>query len=83
MGGPNPELRYRLVLSDGETYTQAVLATQKNGLVGTGPGQINDKNTVVRVTDYLCNQIPGADGQTKEYVPGGARRARVALEARS
>ena len=49
--GPTAADRYRLVLSDGENYQQAMLATQLNDLVLSGGVK---KNTVIRVDECVA-----------------------------
>ena len=55
-GNPGANERYRLVLSDSRYTQQAMLATQLNEMV-------RDKrvvtNCVVRLTDYICNNVQG------------------------
>ncbi|PWN30202.1 replication factor-a protein [Jaminaea rosea] len=46
--------RYRVILSDGIHFAQAMLATQQKVLVESG--QI-DRNSVVRVTQYVANSV--------------------------
>ena len=48
----NVSERYRVVLSDGVHYTQAMLATQLKPLVENG---MLDKNVVVRITQFTSN----------------------------
>jgi replication factor A1 len=50
-GGPD---RYRLVISDGVHYTQAMLATQLSHMVEGGNLQ---KNTVMKVEKLTCNLV--------------------------
>lgn len=58
--GPNgqatsPE-RYRLVISDGIHFQQAMLATQLNELVNDGKLQ---PKCIVRLNEYICNTVHG------------------------
>jgi replication factor A1 len=46
--------RYRLVLSDGSFYQQGMLATQMNQLVKE---QKLQKGSIVRLTQYVCNDV--------------------------
>ena len=55
-------VRYRLIVSDGEYYTQAMLATQLNELV---ENHQLDKNAILRVDRVSCN-----DFNSKRYVCG-------------
>jgi hypothetical protein len=48
--------RYRVLLSDGDHIMQGMLATQRNPLVTSG--QLI-ANSVVRLQDYLCNEVQG------------------------
>ncbi|KAK4705716.1 replication factor A1, partial [Phenoliferia sp. Uapishka_3] len=48
--------RYRLVISDGEYFMQAMLSTQLNELVSCDPPQI-DKNTVLKLLTYATNIV--------------------------
>ncbi|KAJ7632965.1 hypothetical protein FB45DRAFT_519561 [Roridomyces roridus] len=48
--------RYRIILSDGEYFLQAMLATQLNGLFQDNSIQ---KNTIVKVTKMTCNFVQG------------------------
>lgn len=48
--------RYRLIISDGSHYTQAMLATQLNHFVEK---QTIKKNTVVKVTQLTSNNVQG------------------------
>ncbi|CAK5277292.1 unnamed protein product [Mycena citricolor] len=53
--------RFRIIVSDGEHFVQAMLATQLNTLVnedGNGPVKIK-KNTIVNVTKMTCNIVQG------------------------
>jgi Replication factor-A protein 1, N-terminal domain len=43
---------YRVLVSDGVHYQQGMLGTQQNSLVHEGKVDIN---TVVRLTEYVCN----------------------------
>jgi replication factor A1 len=51
-GSVNP--RYRLAVSDGEYYQQAMLATQLNPLVADST---IDVNAVFRMNDYIANEV--------------------------
>lgn len=53
LNGPD---RYRVLLSDGDHIVQGMLATQKNELVISG--QLIE-NSVVRLLDFLCNDVKG------------------------
>ena len=46
--------RYRLVLSDGTTWVQAMLATQLNELVKNNEIK---KGTIVRLSEFICNVV--------------------------
>ena len=46
--------RYRLIVSDGLNYSQAMLATQLNYMVDEGQLQ---KNTVVKLERVTCNVV--------------------------
>lgn len=48
--------RYRLQISDGVRYQQAMLATQLNNCVAEGALQVN---SVVRMRDFICNEVSG------------------------
>ncbi|KAI5476412.1 replication factor A1 [Pseudohyphozyma bogoriensis] len=48
--------RYRLLLSDGEYFTQGMLATTLNHLIASETPSI-DKNTVIRLTSYASNMV--------------------------
>lgn len=52
--GSSASDRYRLIVSDGESYTQAMLAVQLTHMVDDG--QLN-KNTVVKVERLTCNNV--------------------------
>jgi len=62
--GPNgqattPE-RYRLMISDGEHFQQAMLATQLNDLVKDGGSPADRKlvpKCVIRLHEYICNTV--------------------------
>ncbi len=51
---PNSPPRFRLAVSDGEKYQQAMLATQLNKLVSD---QLIQLNCLVRLNDYICNEV--------------------------
>jgi replication factor A1 len=46
--------RYRLAVSDGKHYQQAMLATQLNSLVADGSLQVH---TVIRMNDFIANEV--------------------------
>jgi replication factor A1 len=46
--------RYRIIVSDGEHFIQAMLATQLNHLVND---ESIKKNTIVNVTKMTCNYV--------------------------
>ncbi|CAO1619237.1 unnamed protein product [Sympodiomycopsis kandeliae] len=48
--------RYRVILSDGVHFAQAMLATQLRTLIESGSV---DRNSVVRVTQYAANNVQG------------------------
>lgn len=50
----NPGDRYRLIVSDGVNYAQAMLATQKRPLIESGE---MEKNCIVRITQYASNAV--------------------------
>ena len=52
--GANPMDRYRIILSDGEFFSQAMMATQLNYFVEGGQVQ---KNTVVVIEKFTCNYV--------------------------
>lgn len=52
----NNQDRFRLVVSDGEYYQQAMLGIQQNELINSGTLQ---SNCIVRLKEYLCNPIQG------------------------
>ena len=53
-GTGTSQQRYRLILSDGDAYQQAMLATQKNDLV-TG-GKLK-QNAIVRLSEFICPEV--------------------------
>lgn len=55
---PGAPSRYRLILSDGTQNVQGMLATQLNHLV-EGNGNKLDRFNIVRVGDYITNEIGG------------------------
>ena len=57
-GGGGQSDRIRLVVSDGEFYLQAVLATQVNQKIHDGPNGIK-KFSIVTLKDYLSNNVQG------------------------
>jgi replication factor A1 len=48
--------RYRLIISDGVNYQQAMLATQLNNLIDN---QTLSVNCIVQIKEYICNQVQG------------------------
>lgn len=52
--GPNTSDRYRVIVSDGEHFLQAMLATQLNGLI---EDNVFVKNSIVRITQFTCNMV--------------------------
>lgn len=50
----NPGDRYRIILSDGIHYAQAMLATQKRHLI---ENEELEKNCIVRITQYASNSV--------------------------
>ncbi|KAF8205770.1 hypothetical protein K438DRAFT_1818495 [Mycena galopus ATCC 62051] len=46
--------RYRIIVSDGEHFIQAMLATQLNGLV---KDEVIKKNSIINVTKMTCNYV--------------------------
>jgi replication factor A1 len=46
--------RYRLIISDGVNYQQAMLGTQQNALIKDGK---IETNCIVRLTDHICNNV--------------------------
>ena len=54
-GEDGPE-RYRLVLSDGQHFQQAMLSTNLNPMVQGGAVTIN---SIIRLDDFLCNEYQG------------------------
>ncbi|KAF7363822.1 Replication protein A subunit [Mycena sanguinolenta] len=55
VNSPNSNVdRYRIIVSDGEHFIQAMLATQLNSLVKEGNIK---KNTIVNVTKMTCNFV--------------------------
>ncbi|TPX37051.1 hypothetical protein SmJEL517_g00865 [Synchytrium microbalum] len=65
--------RYRLIISDGQHYMQAMLATQLNSLMDDG--QVG-KNALIRLKRYLCNPVPNKSSKLLiilevEVVAGG------------
>ena len=57
----NNQERYRLVISDGEFYQQAMLAVQQNHLITSGELAVHG---VIRLLEHMCNPIQG-----RKYVP--------------
>ena len=49
-------LTLRIILSDGQYFTQSMLATQLNDLVSDGT---LDKNVVVKLTSFVTNAVQG------------------------
>lgn len=52
----NNQDRYRVVLSDGEHFLQAMLGIQQNELIHSGALVTN---CIVQLKEYLCNQVQG------------------------
>ncbi|KAI0784367.1 hypothetical protein C8Q75DRAFT_779893 [Abortiporus biennis] len=52
--GPNTNDRYRAIVSDGEHFFQAMLATQLNKLVDSG--EIT-KHSIVSIDKFTCNKV--------------------------
>ena len=52
--GPGNSDRYRIIVSDGESFLQSMLATQLNHFVDEG--HIN-KNTICRLDKFTCNMV--------------------------
>lgn len=50
----NAPSRYRLAISDGEHFQQAMLATQLNALINQGQIQVF---SLVRLNDFICNKL--------------------------
>lgn len=48
--------RYRLILSDGHNYVQAMLVTHQNHLVTSGE-LIDGAKSIIRLRDYMPNRI--------------------------
>jgi hypothetical protein len=46
--------RYRIIISDGENYMQAMLATQLNDLV---EGNQIAAHCVIKLSEFICNQV--------------------------
>ena len=55
-GGANPIDRYRVIISDGEHFLQAMLATQLNHIVEE---DVIDKGAVGIVEKFTCNLVQG------------------------
>lgn len=53
-GGAAPSDRYRLIVSDGEHWTSAMLATQLNHLIQQG--QITTFS-VFKLNEFICNNV--------------------------
>lgn len=51
---PDAPPRYRLAISDGVHYQQAMLATQLNALITDNQIQLN---SLVRLNDFICNNL--------------------------
>ena len=62
---PGANVRYRLVISDGEYYQQAMLATQNNHLVDAGKLK---QFCVIQLTDHICNEVKSQGGQTSRKI---------------
>ncbi|WWC62468.1 uncharacterized protein I303_105064 [Kwoniella dejecticola CBS 10117] len=54
--GATGQDRYRLILSDGKHFIQAMIATQLNNLVDS---KELDKNVVIKLTGYVTNAVQG------------------------
>lgn len=54
VGGSGAVDRFRLVLSDGKHFSQAMLATQQNDLITSGELQ---ELSVITLTDYIVNLV--------------------------
>lgn len=52
--GPASPDRYRLIVSDGTFFMQAMLATQLNDYVSSGS---LGKHSIIRVSKYVCNAV--------------------------
>jgi replication factor A1 len=59
--GPERADRYRIIISDGTHFLQAMLATQLNELV---QNDVITKNSIVTVDKMICNVVSG-----KQCVP--------------
>ena len=53
-GQQNQQERFRLVISDGSHFQQAMVSTQLNELIHT---QTIATQSLVRLDDYLCNTV--------------------------
>lgn len=62
---PGPNVRYRLVISDGEYYQQAMLATQNNHLVDNG--KLN-AFCIIQLNEFICNSVASQNGSTRKIV---------------
>lgn len=62
---PGPNVRYRLVISDGEYYQQAMLATQNNQLVENGK---LETNCIIQMSEFICNTVNSATGSSRKVV---------------
>ncbi|KAK7694058.1 hypothetical protein QCA50_003634 [Cerrena zonata] len=52
--GPSNADRYRVIVSDGEHFLQAMLATQLNYMIDDGHF---GKNSIVRINQFTCNTV--------------------------
>ncbi len=63
--GPGSTLdRYRIIVSDGEAFTQSMMATQLNHYVEDGSVV---KNTVVVVEKFTCNYVQQKRSETRYF----------------
>lgn len=63
--GPGSTLdRYRLIVSDGEGFTQSMMATQLNHYVDEG---LVVKNTVIVVEKFTCNYVQQKRSDTRHF----------------
>ncbi|WVQ65870.1 uncharacterized protein L199_004048 [Kwoniella botswanensis] len=54
--GASGQDRYRLILSDGKHFIQAMIATQLNGMVES---KEIDRNVLIKLTGYVTNAVQG------------------------
>ena len=52
--GPGNSDRYRIIVSDGEHFLQAMLATQLNNIIEEAQF---GKNAIIRITQFTCNMV--------------------------